>query len=1363
MKDYESYTILTIDDEEVIRYSFKNFLEDFGYNVIAAENGKKGLAVFNEHKPDLVLVDLRMPVMDGLEVLENLKKNSPDTPVIVVSGTGEIKDVIEALRLGAWDYLLKPVEDLSVLLHTIQKSFERLELIKENRSYQHHLEEKVEQRTQEIFLKNIELKQINNRLRKIVETTKHISLCRDFNQFGIKLLKEFGDHMLAEGGSIYSIEKNGLSLLFSLDPGHAKSFVEFPLKENSILNQVISGKKSLLVKNEEEISAYHGSGWDRYKNSSILAFPLSDEDGNIIAVITLHSKHKPPFIEQDKEIGSILASYSCEVLHTIRANEALQKREEQFRLVIQASYDGMIAINKKGLITIFNPAAEKIFGQKKEDMIGHTLVNLMPKFYRKSHKKNVKSFFSSGKPNNVINKTLQLEALHKNGTILPIELSLSVSKQDDEPFVLGMVRDITKRKQSEEALLKSEEKFKLLFAEIPDALFITSLKEKNKGQILDVNPAAELQTGYNKKELLKMNIVYDLIVEHQDEQFITNNLKKIISGQYIQFVEKKKRKDGEEYWTEVLLSKITINQDDVVLSVNRDITKQKWAQDELIASEHKFRMFTEAAPVAIMIYQGDKFIYVNKESTHITGYSSEELLKMNFWDIVHPDYKELIKTRGMQRQTGEKPENRYEFIVLSKSGKEIWIDFRAEIIEYKGKTAVLLTAMDINERKRSENLRQVSYNIVEAANTANTTKELFKIMQRELSKLINTTNFIFAFHDKTAKTLSIPYMEDQKNFFTELPIENTYSSLVFKKNKSVLLNGEEVEVIKRKNNINSSGANPKSWLGVPMEIDKNVSGIIVVQDYEKENAFSIEDQELLEFVANHVASSIKRKQAEEEIRKLSQAVVQNPSSIIITDTEGNIVYVNPKFEKISGYSMKDVKGKNPGILKSGKTSQKEYENLWNTIKAGKEWRGEFQNIKKDGSLFYEYAHISPILNDNNEITHFLGIKEDISERKLLQEQLNQAQKMESIGRLAGGIAHDFNNLLSPILGYTDMLLLTTATGEKTHDRLTQIKKAAERARDLTSKLLAFGRKQILEIKVVELSSIIKEFEKILRRTLRENIELTINLSSSAKINADISQIEQIIMNLVVNAQDAMPIGGQMKIETKNVTFDNPFKDLLFDIPAGNYLLLSVSDTGIGMNENLRQNIFEPFFTTKEKGKGTGLGLATVHGIIKQHNGFIQVQSKPNHGSTFNIYFPVVKTDLSVETKTKPQQSFKKGNETILIVEDDKSVKDLVCNILEQYGYTVISTVNPQNGLELANKHKSTIQLLLTDVIMPQMNGKDLYHLLIKIIPDLKVLFMSGYTDDIIARHGMLEEGVHFIQKPITLENLTSKIREALED
>ncbi|MCK5076735.1 MAG: PAS domain S-box protein, partial [Calditrichia bacterium] len=972
MKDYESYTILTIDDEEVIRYSFKNFLEDFGYNVIAAENGKKGLAVFNEHKPDLVLVDLRMPVMDGLEVLENLKKNSPDTPVIVVSGTGEIKDVIEALRLGAWDYLLKPVEDLSVLLHTIQKSFERLELIKENRSYQHHLEEKVEQRTQEIFLKNIELKQINNRLRKIVETTKHISLCRDFNQFGIKLLKEFGDHMLAEGGSIYSIEKNGLSLLFSLDPGHAKSFVEFPLKENSILNQVISGKKSLLVKNEEEISAYHGSGWDRYKNSSILAFPLSDEDGNIIAVITLHSKHKPPFIEQDKEIGSILASYSCEVLHTIRANEALQKREEQFRLVIQASYDGMIAINKKGLITIFNPAAEKIFGQKKEDMIGHTLVNLMPKFYRKSHKKNVKSFFSSGKPNNVINKTLQLEALHKNGTILPIELSLSVSKQDDEPFVLGMVRDITKRKQSEEALLKSEEKFKLLFAEIPDALFITSLKEKNKGQILDVNPAAELQTGYNKKELLKMNIVYDLIVEHQDEQFITNNLKKIISGQYIQFVEKKKRKDGEEYWTEVLLSKITINQDDVVLSVNRDITKQKWAQDELIASEHKFRMFTEAAPVAIMIYQGDKFKYVNKESTHITEYSSEELLKMNFWDIIHPDYKELIKTRGMQRQAGEKPESRYEFIIVSKSGKEIWIDFRAETIEYKGQTAVLLTGMDISGRKKGEIQQKITYQIAEAANTAKNSLDLFKIIQIKLNEIIDTTNFIIAFCDKRANMLNIPFMKDQNDHFEQIPMKNTISAFVINENKSVLLSEKEINKIKRKHKIKTLGTTPKSWLGVPLQIDENVSGIIIVQNYEKEKAYTQEDLKLLEFVAHHISTSIKRKQAEDEIRKLSMAVIQNPTAIIITDTGGNIEYVNPKFEKISGYSFLDVKGQNPRILKSGKTSKEEYGQLWKTIKAGKEWRGEFQNKKKNGTLYWEFAHISPIFDDQNKITHYMA-------------------------------------------------------------------------------------------------------------------------------------------------------------------------------------------------------------------------------------------------------------------------------------------------------------------------------------------------------------------------------------------------------
>ena len=310
MQHNKSQTILTIDDEEIIRFSFKNYLEDFGYKVLCAPDGQKGLDIYIKEKPDLVLVDLRMPVMDGLEVLAAFKKLSSDIPVIVVSGTGVISDAIEALRLGAWDYLLKPIEDMSALLHIIEKSLERAKLIQDNRNYQQNLEIKVKERTEELSKKNIELKQINRRLRDIVDTTKKISLCKDFYQFGKKLLEEFGHHMLADGGSIYNIEKNGLKLMHSLDPGHAVDFIPFPLKKDSILQKVILEKEPLLIKNVDEISSLQKSGWENYKNTTILAFPLTGENRNISGVITLHSKKEPPFIEQDKEIGSLLASYS---------------------------------------------------------------------------------------------------------------------------------------------------------------------------------------------------------------------------------------------------------------------------------------------------------------------------------------------------------------------------------------------------------------------------------------------------------------------------------------------------------------------------------------------------------------------------------------------------------------------------------------------------------------------------------------------------------------------------------------------------------------------------------------------------------------------------------------------------------------------------------------------------------------------------------------------------------------------------------------------------------------------------------------------------------------------------------------------
>ena len=505
-----------------------------------------------------------------------------------------------------------------------------------------------------------------------------------------------------------------------------------------------------------------------------------------------------------------------------------------------------------------------------------------------------------------------------------------------------------------------------------------------------------------------------------------------------------------------------------------------------------------------------------------------------------------------------------------------------------------------------------------------------------------------------------------------------------------------------------------------------------------------------------------RKQAEEERRKLSSAVEQSPAIVLITDTRGNIEYVNPRFTQVSGYTLEEVFGKNLRVLKSGETSEQEYKQLWETITSGKEWKGEFRNRKKNGKLYWEEAIISSIKNEENRITHFLKVAEDITERKNLENQLLQAQKMEAVGRLAGGIAHDFNNLLTVITGYCNLLLDGLDDDSPLRNDLEEIKKAGNRATSLTGQLLAFSRKQVLQPKVLDLNALIGDMEKMLHRLIGEDIELATVLNKNpGRIKADPGQIEQVIMNLVINAKDSMPKGGKLTIETGNVYLDEEYSEQHVAVIPGNYIMLAITDTGTGMDRETLVKIFEPFFTTKEKDKGTGLGLSTVYGIVKQSGGYIFAYSEVSSGTTFKIYLPQWRETFEKGRQESASVETLKGSETVLLVEDEDSVRNLTRRVLRKHGYTVIEAAGGKQALEICREYPGEIHLLLTDVIMPRMGGKELSEELIRRYPDMKVLFVSGYTENAILNHGVLKEGINFLQKPFSPVVILKKVREVL--
>ena len=509
-----------------------------------------------------------------------------------------------------------------------------------------------------------------------------------------------------------------------------------------------------------------------------------------------------------------------------------------------------------------------------------------------------------------------------------------------------------------------------------------------------------------------------------------------------------------------------------------------------------------------------------------------------------------------------------------------------------------------------------------------------------------------------------------------------------------------------------------------------------------------------------------RKRAENALRESEERyrdLVENAHDIIYShDLEGNYTSINKAGEAITGYTVAEALQMNLKDTVEAEDYIKVLEMMKRKLAGENMTAYEIEIIAKDG------RHIPLEVNtkyvyQNGVAVGVQGIARDVTERRNLEEQLRQSQKMEAIGQLAGGVAHDFNNLLTAINGYSSLALQRVDDDSSIKPYLEEVKKAGDRAANLTRQLLAFGRKQILQPLALDLNSVVSDMNKMLRRLIGEDIALAAKLAPDLrKIKADPGQVEQVLINLVVNARDAMPTGGSLTIETANVQLDREYASRHVGIQPGRFVMLAVSDTGTGMDEATRARIFEPFFTTKEKGKGTGLGLSTVYGIVQQSGGSIWVYSEPNQGTSFKVYLPELRSDASAHVVESTIDVIESGSETILLVEDEEVVRGLTTNILEGAGYHVIAAGGGAEAAKLCADRNAPIDLLLTDVVMPRTSGKEVADQLTKMQPGLKVLFMSGYTDEAIVHHGVLDANVEFIQKPFTPVGLSKKIREVLD-
>ncbi len=509
-----------------------------------------------------------------------------------------------------------------------------------------------------------------------------------------------------------------------------------------------------------------------------------------------------------------------------------------------------------------------------------------------------------------------------------------------------------------------------------------------------------------------------------------------------------------------------------------------------------------------------------------------------------------------------------------------------------------------------------------------------------------------------------------------------------------------------------------------------------------------------------------RKRAEEVLQLRDRAIQAVTQGILITDPglpDNPIIYASPGLQRMTGYTAEEILGRNCRFLQGPDSDIETIHNLRMAVQESRQLTVEILNYRKDGTSFWNELSISPVMDANGRLTNFVGISTDVTQRRQLEEQYRQSQKLEAIGRLAGGVAHDFNNLLTVILGYCDVLLDSSPAQDESHEHLEEIKRAGERAAGLTNQLLLFSRKQVQEATQLDLNDLVRNTEKMLGRVIGEDVRLITNLDPRlGSVKAVYGQLEQALLNLTVNARDAMPNGGKLEIETNHIDVDEEYAAAHHTLQPGLYAMLKVIDTGEGIPDDIREHIFEPFFTTKGVGQGTGLGLPVVHSVVKHSGGHIEVESQPGKGASFSIYLPCVKQLEQCTKISRVEELTPLGVESILLVEDEQSVATLGQLILEECGYTVFTAGNAEEALAVFATQPSTIQLLVTDVVLPGLNGRMLAEQLLELNPQLKVLYVSGYMDDDVLRRGIVQDGVAFLQKPYSRINLAKKVREVLE-
>ncbi len=1063
---------------------------------------------------------------------------------------------------------------------------------------------------------------------------------------------------------------------------------------------------------------------------------------------------------------------------------------DSWRILFENSPDAIIIHDPDKTILDANPTAVNLLGYDRSEISGLKISDLIPP----DMTENLNDVLIQHHNMHAIR--YELDFCRKDGSRFPAEVSGIPLGNGKKPVIQTIVRDITSRQAAEQAVRESEKKLQSIIKAIPDIVY----RLDENSNITFISDSIR-EYGYEPSELVGRSI-FDLIHPRDRDRAVFRVNERRTGDRRTRSFEIRFKTSDKKYVSFDIHARGLYEEPVFVLEaeglyrtdiprtesfigsqgVARDVTFKKASVKALAESEKKLN--------AILSSMVDLVFLFDETGKLVTSHCHNNGFPVNMQDTTGKNFEEIFPDRLHDLfteafRTNREGRTRELEFWIRKGGEKLWYSAKFSPTysedQFNGSVAVI---RDITERKQSEEMLkrksrqdELLLKIARHLTSSLEVTEVLTQIGRGAKDILKAAGCsIYTVNHEGGNlhpVVNIPESVIGRKNSRGYSVEEKYVYQAIKKGKGLIFNRGE-------NKKGSHFSTRQYLIVVPFMSENKAMGVMCLHRHRK--SFSEEDLSLAETFAAYASAALKNAQTYHDLQKevkdrqeaekfrqeseeqYRQFFEEDLTGDYISTADGYLLACNSAFLRIFGFkNREEALQSNVAALYPDPQDRKNL--LQKLIRDKKLEYHEMELRRCDGRAVFVIANMAADFDDKGHLTKIKGYLFDNTEQKILEQQFRQAQKMEAIGRLAGGVAHDFNNLLTIITGYSELLLHRLPKNDSSVKDIRQIKQAGEKASQLTNQLLAFSRRQVLQPKLINLNSVVKDVNKMLHRLIGEDIELEMNLEPDLGIiQADPGQLEQVLMNLAINARDAMPGGGKLTIDTANVTFARDYVHKHIAVqPAGNYVLLALHDTGVGMDEDTQVHIFEPFFTTKEYGKGTGLGLSTVYGIIKQSGGFIWVNSAVGKGTTFSIYFPRVQGEANDDTSgSEKMHTSEGGSETVLLVEDEAMVREMAVRILKEKGYNVLASGRGSHALKICNKFNEKIDLLITDIVMPGMSGKKLVQRIKSTRPDLKVLYISGYTDEVISQQGLLEEDVNFLQKPFPPQKLLGKVREVLE-